>query len=226
MRLRTAILTLTMLAPLASPAASSASWTFKVSSTSVVNGDAPHGLWTNKDFPNNYFDINEGTFFKMFNNGTATLTGSATNSQGHVAIIDLAMSCFLDDLDPTKHLYKQEGGLPYPGNPLNPMDFYEKIVGTISFPTLNKVVHIDRTPEIGGRIFTVQVGLGANAKSRTEFGASAWIQSSDSIPTINRMTSSHWDLNLKLEHAPEAHDHCQLVNDQHLGDSVGTSVSE
>ena len=182
---------------------------FAVSSTSVVNGDAPHGLWTSSDFAHNYWDINSGTYFTIDDNGTpgttvddtATLIGSATNAKGDVADLYLNFSGFLDSLDTANsHNYKVESGLPYDALT---MDFFESVSGTIEFASLGKTVTIDRMVEENGKDYTFQFGLGANAKSPTEFGGSAWIQSSSSVPLANQIASHHWDLNLTLHETPE-----------------------
>jgi hypothetical protein len=176
----------------------SATVKYDVRSTSVVNCDsAPHGLWTNSDMSGgdcaNYFNIyglleidnlaSDSSYW------TATLTGAAANpaSDGDVAVLDLYLSGFVESNDP----YKEEDGAAYTptddgllADPVNnDIDFFTNISESI---VINGDSY-DITHYVGDYAF--QFGRGANAKSPTEFGGSAWIQSAD-------MTSDHWDLNL------------------------------
>ena len=176
---------------------------YSVSDTAVVNcSDAPHGLWTNRDMGSapcaNYFSI-DGTF-TFYNddadsaNWFATLEASAVNPQDQVAGIDLVFTGFLDALsDPSA--YKREGGAPY--NPLT-MDFFTAISGNIDI----EGVSYDIDSFVGDHTF--QFGLGANAKSASEYGGSAWIQScGDQVDNGECMRSNHWDLNLTFAEVPE-----------------------
>lgn len=189
----------------------SATVQYHVRSTSVVNCDsAPHGLWTNNDIGGggcaNYFNIyglleidNMAADSSLW---TATLTGVAANpafdrdGDGDLdvdsAIMDLTLSGFTESSDP----YKQEGGAAYdPASDVNDgvlpdainqdIDFFTEIAGTI---TINSSIY-NITNYVDAYAF--QFGYGANAKSPTEFGGSAWIQSAD-------IASHHWDLNLSF----------------------------
>ena len=171
---------------------------YAVSDTSV-NNCAPPGLWTNGDVGggscSNYFSI-DGTF-TFYNdaadssNWFATLTGTAVNPQNKVATIDLTFTGFEDGWP---H-YKKESGAPYDPNT---MDFFTAVDGSID---------IDGTAyDIDNYVnnYAFQFGLGANAKSATEYGASAWIQScGNAVATGQCMSSHHWDLNLTFTPVPE-----------------------
>lgn len=179
---------------------------YRVSSTSVINGtdkngvDAPHGLWTAGDSygsteqGNNYYDIQGDMLFTQYDDGTATLIGTAMNPYGTVASISLAYGSFLSAVASPAD-YKKEGGLAYDEN-LH--DFYDSVSGTIEFDwgSGTETVNIDHY--VGSYKF--QLGLGANAKSKTEFGGSAWIRDADGS---GEMGSDHWDLNLQFSAVPE-----------------------
>ncbi len=160
--------------------------TLVVQSTSYVNcNSAPHGLWTGFMLTGecaNYFDIDAGTLFTEFYDGTATLTGSATNQFGVTATIDLFLSDFAEVGN-----YKQGGGVAYdPLTDTPDIDFYQSVSGTI---TLLGVVH-----EISLHAFDFQYGIGANAKTN-EYGAAAWVNASG-------YADYHWDLNLAFVPEP------------------------
>ena len=153
--------------------------------------DAPHGLWTNGvQLPtsggcNQYYDIAPGTVFTFNNDGassgwTGSITGTAVNPSNVTATIDLQLTDFRDDLSGTGQTYKQEGGAPY--NPAT-MDFFLNMDGIISIDGTDYAVD----SIAGGHAF--QWGIGANAKSPTEFGGSVWLN-------MAGVTSGHWDLNL------------------------------
>ena len=170
--------------------------TYDVSSTSVTNcSGSPHGLWTNSEFGGacgNFFDIQSGTQFTLFNDAadkstwTATLSGTAVNPQSKTATIDLFFSGFQE----TSVHYKQEGGVAYdPGADSPDLDFFTNVRG---------IINIDGTDFAIDRFvgdYTFQFGMGGNAKSATELGGSAWIQGD--------FNSHHWDLNLKFAEVPE-----------------------
>ncbi len=179
---------------------------YRVSSTSVINGqdkdgvDAPHGLWTAGDSygsteaGNNYYDIQGDMLFTQYDNGTATLIGSAMNPYGTVASISLSYGSFLSAVaNPAD--YKKEGGLAY--DPAE-HDFYDTVSGTIEFAWGSNTETVNIARYVGSYKF--QLGLGANAKSTTEFGGSSWIQDADNA---SEMGSDHWDLNLQFSAVPE-----------------------
>lgn len=188
---------------------STATVIYNVQSTSVTNcAGAPHGLWTNDDIAGacgNYFDIQDGSTFTIFNddansaNWTAELDATAINPYGLIADIFITFSGFAESNDP----YKQEGGAAYDPNtdfntgiladPSNTdIDFFTLIDGSISIDN-NGTVNINNM--VGNYAF--QFGLGANAKSVTEFGGSAWI-----VPD-GLYDQDHWDLNLTFVPVPE-----------------------
>lgn len=171
---------------------------YDVSSTSVVNcSGAAHGLWTNGDIGggscSNFFDIQDGSTFTLFNDSgdssdwTGQLVATAMNPQGVVADINLTFSNFAETHDD----YKQEGGIAYdPFTDTPDIDFFLSVAGSIDINGTN--YNIDSFVEN----FGFQYGLGANAKTSFEYGASAWIQSPD-------IRSHHWDLNLVFTPVPE-----------------------
>ncbi len=155
--------------------------TYTVQSTSYINcGDAPHGLWTARLLDGdcaNYFDIDTGTRFTEYTDGTASLIGSATNQFGITATIELYLSDFAEVAE-----YKQEGGADYdPATDSPDIDFYQAINGIITIEDIAYEISLYR--------YNFQYGWGANAKTN-EFGAAAWIAAD------GYTASSHWDLNL------------------------------
>lgn len=176
---------------------------YDISSTEVVNcSGADHGLWTNSDIGggscSNYFDIQTGSTLTIFNdnpdpaNWTAQMSATAKNPQDVVATIEL----FFGDFAETHTTYKQEGGAAYDPNTDTPdIDFFLTVLGTITIGSNT----YDIDDMVGNHAF--QYGEGANAKSASEFGGSAWIQScqiNGAEPRTTCMNSSHWDLNLTL----------------------------
>ncbi len=173
---------------------------YNVSDATGVYGG--HGLWTNQDFGDgsdsekykNYFSIQAGstlTVDKTTGTGSAILDATAKNGDGLEADIQITFTEYVDDM--TAGDYKQEGGLPYDGNNV---DFFTSILGTITID--NMIYDIDDFI-----MFNFQIGLGANAKSKTAFGASAWINCGDGArPNTDCMSSDHWDLNLDLTPTP------------------------
>jgi len=170
----------------------SAAVVYNISSTGVTNcTNAPHGLWTNgMQLPtsgncNQYYDIAPGTVFTFNNPGassgwTGSITGTAVNPSNVTATINLQLTDFRDDLSGTGQTCKQEGGAPY--DPAT-MDFFLNMDGIISIDGTDYAVD----SIAGGHAF--QWGIGANAKSPTEFGGSVWLN-------MAGVTSGHWDLNL------------------------------
>lgn len=164
---------------------------YGVTNTSVTGcSGAPHGLWTNSDFGggscSNNFSI-DGTF-TLHNddadsaNWYGILEATAANPQNISAAINLTFSGFQD----ASANYKQENGAPYNAAT---MDFFTAVLGEIDISGTTYAID----SFVGS--YTFQYGEGANAKDKNEFGASAWIQSSD-------MSSHHWDLNLTLSEVP------------------------
>lgn len=175
---------------------------FTVYSTASGGGPAPHGLWTASDLygtsgsGSNYYDITS-MLFTQYDDGTASLIGTATNPLASVANVELYFGTFrgaiLDDSTQTDidNEYKQENGSGYSEVD---HDFYATVSGTITFGA--EVVAINNYVNN----FSFQFGLGANAKSTTELGASAWIQDFDNgTNSSTGMESHHWDLNLRFE---------------------------
>ncbi|MEL7337997.1 MAG: hypothetical protein AAFN70_17520 [Planctomycetota bacterium] len=48
-----------------------------------------------------------------------------------------------------------------------------------------------------------QLGIGANAKNKTEFGFSSWIKTDSNGVSFGGKKSSHWDLNIALTGGPQ-----------------------
>ena len=177
---------------------------FDVSNTSVVNcGNAPHGLWTNRDFSGdcaNYFSIS-GTL--KIDGDKGHLIATAKNPQGLEADIDLWFSNHYNGLPPG-YTYKREGGAAYHSG----MKFFTAVKGTIGIGDYDYT--INQFVVNGSEKYAFQYGLGANAKNPNEYGGSAWIQSVN-LPACGALTeaeycgmkSHHWDLNLKLTKVPE-----------------------
>ena len=195
--------------------------------TARCGGGSPHGLWTNaENFTGstcgNFFSIERGMLSIEDMNTSANLRAVASNarydSNGDKigvegidwisAEIDLLFSDWADtdrksDGIPGNSInYKKEGGLDY--DPAN-VDFFTMVTGTIKIG--DEVFYIDDM--VGDYAF--QYGLGASAKSKDAFGASAWVQTAACSDSTNSfcadndyqaMTSHHWDLNLNLTETP------------------------
>ena len=152
----------------------------------------PHGLWTQSTPVNSgtcspFFSMNPGAVLTVDQSGAsqndwfATLTGSATNSGGSLAVIDLTFSNFTDNH--TLVTVKNGGG----GVP-STWEFFRDLTGIITLDGVEKSL----TNTKGGS--SLQIGWGANDKTGA-FGASAWIQGPD-------LGTDHWDINLELEVIP------------------------
>ena len=171
--------------------------TYEATSTSAINcntgsADAPHGLWTNGlvlgGVCGNYYDPDDLTVELAADGMSGTITGTTVNPYGIVATIDLAFSGWMDVLAVSSTQYKREGGGPYNGAE---QDFFDQLMGTI---TIQGVPY-----DIDIFAYTVQLGIGANAKEPGTFGLSSWISATDS----DHNQLAHWDLNLTLVSVPE-----------------------
>lgn len=167
--------------------------------TNATGGSCPHGLWTN-DLYNRQckrkFAFQDGTMFTQDTNaGTATFMGTAINSLGHVATLNLSFSGFQDALLPGQDYKKGVGGLPY--DPAT-MDFYSMASGSIDIfnGSTTQTYSLNPADPLTGDT-TLQIGPGANYFS-SDFGGSAWLNildpSGKSIP--------HWDINFDLALKP------------------------
>jgi len=191
---------------------------YSVSSTRVVNcSGAPHGLWTASDTGggscSNYFDIQEGSTFTIFDNDadsanwTAVLDATAENPQGVLADILITFTGFRETFDAGVGFtqYKKEGGVTYDPGTMdssalaaednNDIDFFTSIQSGSKITINGTDFNLNPTNDFVDT-FAFQFGLGANAKAQDEFGGSAWIQ-----PTGR--SSDHWDLNLTFARVPE-----------------------
>jgi hypothetical protein len=127
---------------------------------------------------------------------SGTVIGTAMNGNGLLMTVDLAFSDFQDELIGGASNYKQEGGSPY--NPAE-QDFFALLTGTITIAGIGLY-------DIETFLHTVQLGIGANAKSAIDFGASSWLQAYELDADGDRLGNSllsHWDMNIKLVPVPE-----------------------
>lgn len=195
----------------------------------VSNADNPscgsHGLWTagstigsiNTSGCGSYFSVDSANSTLVIDeiNLTAILDMRVINASGFVAEVNLTFSDFAETHSP----YKVEGGANYtpgeaptgddltgvlalPGN--GDIDFLRAVTGNITFFDLANV--LVATVDVnafetdgGGNPYAFQFGDGANAKSPTAYGGSAWIK-----PVLNGtpFAQSHWDLNLAFTAQP------------------------
>ena len=190
---------------------------YQVGNAATNCGSAPHGLWTGSDdmsgqspsqscFAN--YAVESGTFAINADANdpggyTAELDLQVRNPHNVVAIVDLHLFNFNDVYDP----YKREGGRAYDaqndpndGSPATiadgDIDFFAGLSGDITFYIddgqqllFQEVVNFTDYEFDSRGTYAFQFGTGANAKSATAFGGSAWIK------PIGKQ-SSHWDLNL------------------------------
>ena len=152
-----------------------------------------HGLWTNtlNSGCERRYSFQDGASFSVDTDaGTGTFSGTAINSAGQTAVIDLTLSGLLDSLDGTGFTYKAGGG------PYDPsiQDYFTSALGTITIDgrtyTLNP-----SDPFAGSTVF--QFGVGANDKNM-DFGGSSWINMLDPYGS----SLAHWDLNFDLSRVP------------------------
>ncbi len=151
-----------------------------------------HGLWTNQQYTKksscgNHFAIE--AWLKLYEDGgekKGHLWGTAKNSQGHVAKIDIWMSNWASE-----GAYKQEGGAEYSDEK---HDFFLKYGGTITISKGDR----SRVWDVSPYGFNFQYGMGASAKGADYMGASAWLQACTEKKGEKYCPQGHWDLNLKL----------------------------
>ncbi len=158
-----------------------------------VGSSCSHGMWTNTRSGgcSKYFSFQDGSEFSVDSDSqTASFTGTAINSLGETATLNLSLSGYLDTLDGSGFVYKRDGGDPYDPSV---MDFFTAGTGTIDID--GQSYQLSSDPFAGSTVF--QYGEGANAKTGA-FGGSAWINVLDpsgaSLP--------HWDLNFNLSERP------------------------
>lgn len=161
--------------------------------SSATNTSCPHGLWTNTlgRGCSRLYDFQDGSRFSIdTDTGTGTFTGTAINSYGKVATLDLTLSGLLDTLNGTGFGYKAGGGAYDP----NTQDYFSNASGTITVGgrtyTLNP-----SDPFAGNTVF--QFGPGANDKT-SDFGGSAWLN----ILDPHGRALAHWDINFDLALIP------------------------
>ena len=152
---------------------------------SVTDAVSTHGLWTNQlRFNNdNTFHYQPNTFLTQYDNNTATLKGTASDS-GVIWDINVLFSDYRDFADGSST--KNGGG----GDP-DTWEYYDTVSGVIS------------TSFSGGSSYNVsrfgpsmQLGFGANDKNGA-FGSSSWLNISGSANTL----ANRWDLNMSLSAA-------------------------
>ena len=161
--------------------------------SNATSGSCQHGLWTNtvgSGCERRYAFQDGSTFSVDTDTGTGTFSGTAINSVGEVATLDITLSGLLDTLDGTGFTYKAGGG-PYDPST---QDYFSSALGTI---TLGSTVYTLNAadPFAGNTVF--QFGPGANDKT-SDFGGSAWLNLLD--PYHNPL--AHWDINFDLTHVP------------------------
>ena len=99
--------------------------------TNATGGSCPHGLWTNtlNSGCERLYSFQDGTRFSVDTDaGTGTFTGTAINSAGTVATLNLSLSGLLDTLNGTGFDYKAGGGAYNP----NTQDYFTNASGTIT----------------------------------------------------------------------------------------------
>lgn len=158
----------------------------------ATNNTCSHGLWTNSynSGCERYYSFQDGTTFSQdIDAGTATFTGTAINSAGNVATLDLMFFDFQDALGREQD-YKAGGGAYDPVK----MDFYSGASGTITID--GKTFTLKPTDPLAGET-TLQIGAGANDKTG-DFGGSAWLN----ILDPHGWQIPHWDINFDLTRKP------------------------
>ncbi len=165
-------------------------------SQSHCEGGAGHGLWVNTLYGGcrKYFSLEAdgaGVTVTLNSGVGGTISGTAVNSRGWTAHIDLTFNGFLDALPGGSSQYKRENGGPYDPET---QDFFTNLMGTIRIVDNNG----STTYQIDIHRYTVQFGDGANAKNRN-MGLSTWVDATDP----NGYTLPHWDLNFDLHRVPE-----------------------
>lgn len=138
-------------------------------------GQCSHGLFVGSigNSCGRRFSLQDGATFALdTHNQTASFIGSAINSQGQVAQIDLNFTDFLETTTGSGLRFKNGSGVGY--NPVTDtpdIDFFSSGSGTIAIDgdifSLNA-----HDPFKGDTLF--QFGTGANDKT-LDFGASAWL---------------------------------------------------
>ena len=129
--------------------------------TNATGGSCPHGLWTNtlNSGCERLYSFQDGTRFSVDTDaGTGTFTGTAINSAGTVATLNLSLSGLLDTLNGTGFDYKAGGGAYDPST----QDYFSNASGTI---TIGGVTYtLNPNDPLAGET-TFQFGPGTNDKS-------------------------------------------------------------
>lgn len=178
--------------------------------TNFNGGSGSHGLWTNSTYGSgfdNRFDIT-GLFTISETSGvySADFVATAMNDNGWTAAIDLDLTVFEERA--SNVTYKVEGGrslsdilsteqsdeLAAPTN--LDVDFFTVLGGTITMTdAYGSIIDSLQMENCCAPVF--QFGVGANAKNKTEFGASAWIGVDNGVAG-GPGKAGHWDLNVAL----------------------------
>ncbi len=189
--------------------------TYNVSDTAQVDcGSSSHGLWTNSYLSGSgacgqYFSFDSGTTLDVDSTtDSATLTGTATNSAGIVATIDIEFGGFGNLIDSAGRDIKTGGG-PYDRVLDDPdWDFFHFITkGEISFDNgdVFRILLVEQPLEKGTASVdapVLQIGEGANDKTGV-FGASTWLNAYVGNPNDGyKLVEGHWDLNMDLAPVP------------------------
>ena len=154
----------------------------------VQDAVSTHGLWT---AGNNYngdhsFNFQSNALLTQFDDGTATLRGSAADS-------GVTWDLFVDfsGFSPTP----LSGGTKNGGGPtLFSWEFYGVVGGHLT-NSLGDTVSVTRTGP------AMQIGIGANDKNGA-FGASTWLTPTTTVNGSGVTASGHWDLNMTLVAVP------------------------
>lgn len=159
-----------------------------------------HGLWTNgsNGWAQPRFSFQDDVLLTIdTDTGTGTMTGTAINSLGQVAVLDLALGGFLETTLGSNFEYKQEGGAAYNEvTDINDVDFFTELSGSITIDGTQYDMSLPPFPNAqSGKSYAFQYGLGANAKRVNDFGGSSWL--------LVENQAYHWDLNFNLTAVPE-----------------------
>lgn len=154
-----------------------------------------HGLYTSNlsGVKSPYFSFQNDVWFSVNTmTNTATLTGTAINSFGKVAVLNISLGNPLGSISGTGFVYKGGGGGYNAATDTPNINFYSSGSGTITVD--GTVFNLQSDPFAGQTVF--QYGKGANDKNATEFGGSAWL-------LLNEVRNDHWDINFALTPVPE-----------------------
>ncbi len=191
------IATLTAIGLAAAYATPASAGIINYSASNYAGGSCKHGLYTGNvgSGCTRKYSFQDGTSFSWDTDAqTASLTGTAINSAGQVATLDLSFSGFLETTEGTNIDYKA-GGLSYdPVTDSPDIDFFTSGSGTITID--GNVYTLNSNDPFAGDT-ALQIGTGANDKNDS-FGGSAWLN----ILDPNGYPIRNWDINFNLDQIP------------------------